>query len=206
MQHLRLPGSQHVCTDALKKRVTPSPEAQLWYTSNLHSNSVAGRSHCHNPARPTTNSQSAYTRVYAAVVHGQAVAAVGAATQHSDSHMFDCDNAAGNNSTCNPDPLHSDSHGGDTCGSNAAAGWIWPNSRDISVKSGTTGTSDAANGTGNAGGWAVEHRCGDAGQAVGHTALSRARAMPGPAHTDAPDLSEVLDLADPEGPSRLPRG
>ncbi|OLQ04062.1 hypothetical protein AK812_SmicGene12928 [Symbiodinium microadriaticum] len=28
--------------------------------------------------------------------------------------------------------------------------------------------------------------------------------MPGPAHTDAPDLSEVLDLADPEGPSRLP--
>ena len=41
-------------------------------------------------------------------------------------------------------------------------------------------------------------------QAVGHTALGRARAMPGPAHTDAPDLSEVLDLADPEGPSRLP--
>ena len=29
--------------------------------------------------------------------------------------------------------------------------------------------------------------------AVGHTALGRARAMPGPAHTDAPDLSEVLD-------------
>ena len=43
-------------------------------------------------------------------------------------------------------------------------------------------------------------------QAVGHTALGRARAMLGPAHTgntDAPDLSEVLDLTDPEGPSRL---
>ena len=28
--------------------------------------------------------------------------------------------------------------------------------------------------------------------------------MPGPAHTDAPALNEVLHLADPDGPSRLP--
>ena len=41
-------------------------------------------------------------------------------------------------------------------------------------------------------------------QAVAHTALGRARAMPGPAHTDAPALDEVLHLADPGGPSRLP--
>ena len=41
-------------------------------------------------------------------------------------------------------------------------------------------------------------------QAVAHTALGRARAMPGPAHTDAPALDEVLHLADPDGPSRLP--
>jgi len=36
-------------------------------------------------------------------------------------------------------------------------------------------------------------------QAVGYTAP-----MPGPAHSDAPALDEVLDLADPDGPSRLP--
>ena len=41
-------------------------------------------------------------------------------------------------------------------------------------------------------------------QAVAHTALGRARAMPGPAHTGAPALDEVLHLADPDGPSRLP--
>ena len=42
-------------------------------------------------------------------------------------------------------------------------------------------------------------------QAVGHTALGRARALPGPArHADAPALDEVLHLADPDGPSRLP--
>ena len=34
--------------------------------------------------------------------------------------------------------------------------------------------------------------------------LRRARAMPGPTHTDVPALGEVLDLADPDGPSRLP--
>ena len=39
-------------------------------------------------------------------------------------------------------------------------------------------------------------------QAVGHTALGRARALPGPAHADAPALDEVLHLADPDGPSR----
>ena len=88
------------------------------------------------------------------------------------------------------------------------------------------------------GGWAVEHRCGDAGQAprrpprahgaarpcksrVGAPLVERALrrgptgrwshcararpghpasgALPGPAHTDAPDLSEVLDLAEKEG-------
>ncbi|CAE7558352.1 unnamed protein product [Symbiodinium natans] len=37
--------------------------------------------------------------------------------------------------------------------------------------------------------------------AVGHTALGRARATPGPAWTAAPGLDEVLDLADAEGPS-----
>ena len=41
-------------------------------------------------------------------------------------------------------------------------------------------------------------------QAVGHTALGRARALPGPAHADAPALDEVLHLADPDRPSRLP--
>ena len=41
-------------------------------------------------------------------------------------------------------------------------------------------------------------------QAVAHAALGRARAMPGPAHIDAPALDEVLHLADPDGPSRLP--
>ena len=45
--------------------------------------------------------------------------------------------------------------------------------------------------------FAVQH-------AVGHTALGRARAVPGPAHADAPALDEVMDLAGPEGPSRLP--
>ncbi|OLQ08377.1 hypothetical protein AK812_SmicGene8160 [Symbiodinium microadriaticum] len=35
-------------------------------------------------------------------------------------------------------------------------------------------------------------------QAVAHTALGRAQAMPGPAHTDAPALDEVLHLADPD--------
>eukprot|EP00439_Symbiodinium_sp_Y106_P052981 s4619_g7.t1 len=42
-------------------------------------------------------------------------------------------------------------------------------------------------------------------QAVGHTALGCAWAMPGPAHnTDVQALDEVLDVADPDLPSRLP--
>ena len=40
--------------------------------------------------------------------------------------------------------------------------------------------------------------------AVGHTALGRAPAMPGPALADAPAFDEVMDLAGPEGPSCLP--
>eukprot|EP00439_Symbiodinium_sp_Y106_P006013 s1085_g1.t1 len=123
MPHLRLPGSQNACTDASRKRAALGPEAQLRYTSNLQSDSVASKSRYHSQARPTTNNQSACTHVYASVAHWQAVGAVEAATQHFDTHTYDCDNAADNKSTYKTAPLHSGSHDGDKCEQNAAVEW-----------------------------------------------------------------------------------